>query len=153
MLHARDYPPGSCVYTFVEPNGRNIHIDPIKLRAWCIENKPDVHLVPIQRSLLNRFIADNLISLDRVAELIERFSAGEQPDPVIFAQTGINKDGSFDGLLVDGRHRYAICCLYRIPLINAYVLPKKIWIKFRIFGLRELTQEQLSAAPLSPRNY
>ena len=70
------------IYTFVKPDGTNVHIDSEGLRQWTLQAKPEVVEVPIDREIALGFLRDNVISSRRVMELMQGYTT---LTPMIFA--------------------------------------------------------------------
>jgi hypothetical protein len=138
------------LYTFVGDDGENIHIDSIKLRLWCIENKPEIFWIPLKYELAAEFLRDNVISIERAKELSKR----KDLDPIIMAKDGtIGANGGPNALLVDGHHRYFLACMSKMQAIPGHFLEVEQWKPFQLHGLPNLTKEQLIKSPITKRNY
>lgn len=143
------------IYTFVDAEtGKNVHIDSGKLRAWCIAMRHSlvIHHVPIQEKLVQEFVEQNAVSMERVMELLLR----DKPlDPIIFAHDGSYspENGGPNFLLVDGRHRYTLAHKCGMTHIPAYLIDMHDWKHFEIVNIPDLTREQLANIPLGERNY
>lgn len=142
-LDAKDYPPGTHIYSFVGHDGVNINIDAEKLRLWCAEHRPEVRLTPVRASIAVDFLDGNVVDLEHVKEVMLLPTL----DPIIYGQTGIGDNGLPDVILIDGHHRYFIAWLTREQFIPAYLVPEKIWREFEIIGLPQITEEELRAMP------
>ena len=140
------------IYTFVDNDGTNIHIDSTALREWCLSNKDlIVYDIPMKRDLGLEFLRDNVISLERIKELI---SKQRTLDPIIMCKDGTYDDkGAPNVLIVDGHHRYFLACLADLKIIPGYCLEVEQWKPFIMEGLPKLTQDQLRKAPIIKRNY
>ena len=138
------------VFSFVQDDGTNIHVDAEKLRLWCIENKPEIFWIPLNYELIKIFKRDNTISSERVVELSKR----KDLDPIIMVKDGtIGSNGHPNAILVDGHHRYALACLRGQKIIEGYFLEEAQWRPFQIHWLRDITAEQLRARPVTKRDY
>lgn len=153
--HARDYPPGSPVYTYVDANGKNVHIDSKALHDWCQQAGLECVLTPIDCDMAMRFLLDNVVSVERVMALATR----QDLTPIIYCMDGqYNNEGRPNVMLVDGHHRYVMMAVrthqaHEMPLIPAYVLEPAQWEPFVIEGLPNMSQDMLRAAPLGKREY
>lgn len=155
MLKASNYKIGDPVYTWVDQKGKNVHIDSRLLRQWCLDNKPDIFLMPVEADIALSFVKHNVVDRKRVFELIKRYSnPDEEMEPIIFAKA--TPDLSCDAMLVDGHHRYFIVCAVGVTMIKCHMIEPSIWQQFQIDGFPDMTLEALKAAPTSPpggRNY
>lgn len=149
MLKARDLDPKEPIYTFVDNDGSNVHIASERLRKWTLTQKLETFLVPMNFKLAQRFLLDNVADPMRVIQLL----AKKQLDPVIFCKTGTTTNGFPDVMLVDGHHRYVLAWKLQMHYIPAYTLEQHQWRPFEIEGCLDLTQEQLTAMPILPREY
>lgn len=150
MLNADDYPAGSAIYSYVDPEGNNIHVDSEKLRQWCAKHKKDMVVLetPVREAIAESFLADNVIDLAHVERVFEMPSL----DPIIYGHDGTyNENGFPNVILIDGHHRYFGAYLAKCEFIPAYVLAPEQWHPFRIAGLPDLTEEQLKSMPTKPR--
>jgi hypothetical protein len=150
------------IYTFVTPDGTNIHIDSTALREWCLSTPPlEVFNVPVHEEQARRLVeVDKAVSLTRLSELFDkgtqalRDHPGQEPfDPLIFCKDGKTTDGAPDVMLVDGHHRYVLLAMMRIPFFPAYVLSPSEWQPFQLHGLPSYTAEELRNTPILKRNY
>jgi hypothetical protein len=140
----------SNIFSFVGDDGTNIHVNAEKLRLWCIENKPEIFLLPLRYELLNNFKRDNVVNPERVLELASRKDLA----PIIMVKDGtIGGNGYPNAILVDGHHRYALACLRGQKYIDGYFLEEAQWRPFQIHWLRDLTAEELRARPVTKRDY
>jgi len=149
-LDARDYPPGTPIYTYIDPaTGVNTHVDSDKLRQWCADNtaKLEVVLTPVDPNIACTFLDDNVIDLAHLA----RVKSMKRLDPIIYCVTEIGANGYPNVLLVDGHHRFFLAYLDRRQLIESYILTREQWVPFQIIGLPDLTENQLRAMPTKPR--
>ena len=136
------------IYTFVKPDGTNVHIDSEGLRQWTLQAKPEVVEVPIDREIALGFLRDNVISSRRVMELMQGYTT---LTPMIFAsESGVTSNV----MLVDGHHRYACYAALGLEFAPAHLLARAEWEPFRIEheGLN-VTQAELKALPVTTRNY
>lgn len=152
MIDGRTLPEGEPVYTFVAEDGENFHIHAHRLRQHLIKTSHKIISAPVRKALASQFLAENSISLERVQELMSRLFASDnpKPDPIILCLT---PGGDHDVMLVDGHHRYFIHALYKVPVIPAWLVEPPIWQEFRVINIRNLSQDELIAAPLGERNY
>jgi|HubBroStandDraft_4_1064222.scaffolds.fasta_scaffold56276_6 hypothetical protein len=140
----------NAVYTFVDNNGTNIHINSEGLRLWCIANKPEIFWLPMNEKVAQDFVRDNVISLDRVKELSTR----KNLDPIIMVKDGtFGSNGHPNAMLVDGHHRYFLTFLRKQPFIEGYFLEESQWRPFQIHWLRDISAEELKRRPVTKRNY
>jgi len=138
------------IFSFVEDDGTNIHINAGALRLWCIENKPEIYSLPLNYDLMEIFERDNTISPERVEELSKR----KDLDPIIMVKDGtLGSNGHPNAIIVDGHHRYALACLRGQQYIEGYFLEEAQWRRFQIFGLPDITAEQLRKSPVTKRDY
>jgi hypothetical protein len=142
------------VFTFVETNGNNIHIDIAPLRQWCLQHgKERIFSVPLDIEFAERIFKDNSVDMERVYELQMRWlTKQEQEEPIIYLITEI-KNNVPDVILADGHHRYIGACMRGQTHITAYVVEPKNWEKYRITGIPSVTKEQLIATPIAKRDY
>lgn len=146
MLDAKDYPDGSAVYSFVDKDGTNTHIDSEKLRVWCREHRREleIHLTPVEAHIASSFLTENVIDLPHVFEVAQM----PKLDPLIYGHDGTyHTNGGPNVYLIDGHHRYFLAWTMKIPFIPAYLLKPGQWQQFQIIGLPDQTREQLIAAP------
>jgi hypothetical protein len=138
------------IYTFVGDDGENIHINAIGLRKWCIDNKPEILWIPLDYEIAKSFVRDNVISLDRVKELMLRPNL----DPIIMVKDGtFGSNGGPNALLVDGHHRFYLAYKQKKIVIEGYFLEVWQWKPFQLHGLPNMTKEQLRKKPITKRNY
>jgi hypothetical protein len=138
------------VFSFVCDDGTNIHVNAGALRLWCIENKPEICWLPLNYDLMKIFKTDNTVSSERIVELSKR----KDLDPIIMVKDGtIGSNGHPNAILVDGHHRYALACLRGQKYIEGYFLEEAQWRPFQIFGLRDVTAEDLRNSPVTKRDY
>jgi hypothetical protein len=144
------------IYTFVDDDGTNIHINAEGLRQWCAANKPEIFNIPLRPEVAVDMIKNNVISMERVHELAGR----KNLDPIIMCKDGTFGDnGGPNIMIVDGHHRYVlICCACafdpkREKIILGYVLEVEQWKPFQIHGLPNVTKEDLIKQPITKRNY
>jgi hypothetical protein len=142
------------IYTHVDHDGTNTHIDAQGLRLWCLQHKPEVYLIPMRFELAAEFIRDNIIDKKRVAELSQREMLGETLGPIIMAKDGtFASNGGPNVMLVDGHHRYFLSAIHKRPFVEGHMLEVAQWKPFQLHGIPEITQEQLVKAPVTKRNY
>ena len=137
------------VFTFIDNNGENVHIDTDGLREWCLANKPEVFNLPLNYAFAATFIPDNCITLDRFRELSKR----KHLDPIIMAKDGTETNGAPNCILVDGRHRFFLACLRKQYSIEGHLLEVEQWKPFQMHNLPSITKEQLRRSPMLKRNY
>lgn len=150
-LDARNYPPGTPIYTFIANDGTTTHVDAVKLFQWCeAQSDLETFRVPVERDRAIGFHRDNCISRSRVLELHLKGIA--TITPIIFGITGYTNNLP-DTILIDGRHRYTLFAAMSLPFIPAYLLHPFQWKPFKIEGLLDMTHDQLRAAPVNGRRY
>jgi hypothetical protein len=138
------------IYSFVDKDGVNTHINAEGLRQWCIETKQEIWNIPLREKVAKMMMENNIVAPERIVELSKRKSL----DPIIMC-----KDGTFDDngapnvMIVDGHHRFVLACLAKLKSIPGHVLELEQWKPFQIHGLPDLTQEELIKAPITKRNY
>jgi hypothetical protein len=138
------------IYSFVGDNGENIHIDSEALRVWCALHKPEIFLIPLKYELVDEFRRDNVVSPERIIELAKR----SHLDPIIMVKDGtIGANGGPNTMLVDGHHRFVLACLRGRIVIEGHFLEVAQWKPFQIYGIPNMTKDQLRAAPITKRNY
>jgi len=146
MLQAKDYPPGSAIYSFVDAvTGENTHVDSEKLRQWCAANRATLEILntPVDPNIAVSFLDENIIDLVHAG----RVSKMKHLDPIIYGKVGTVTHGNPDVLLIDGHHRFFVAYIQGSPLIPAYILEPEQWHQFKIEGLPAVTEEQLRAMP------
>lgn len=152
MRDGSKYPIGYSVYTYVYDNtGENIHIDVPRLRKWCLRKRPQKFMVQVDTNLAMEYVENNIVSNDRVKELLGRWRKNEKFDPIIIAKSG--RSYGPDTYHVDGHHRYVVYAALEIPFIEGWVLPKESWKKYQIINIPTLSHEELRAQPILKRNY
>lgn len=72
------------------------------------------------------------------AHRLERLKDETITEPVVFIHM---RDGSH--LLVDGTHRYVATAIKRMLFIQAYLVERPEWMRFRVFGHPPLTDKAL----------
>lgn len=161
MIDGTKLPMGESIFTHVLPDGENIHIHAGRLRQRLVSNPAFDHqrkLIPCDPRVAHRWIADNIVSPNRVVELLKRHERLEvlrrmeavilctdrDPDP----ETGLP-----DQFFVDGHHRYVMCSILRLPHVPAYLVPWDFWQPYRITGLPPMTRDQLLSLPITKRSY
>jgi hypothetical protein len=138
------------IYTHVDLDGVNTHIDSEKLRRWCIANKPEIFIIPLKYELMAEFRRDNVVSPERILELSKR----KDLDPIIMVKDGTFGDnGGPNVFLVDGHHRYALACMRGQKHILGHFLEESQWRPFQIYLAKDITAEELRARPVTKRNY
>lgn len=147
MIDILTMPVGEPIYTFVGHDGENIHIAANRLRVWCESAGLEPVLGPMDRSVADTFLADNVVSLDRVAQLEGRL----RYDPIIMCKTGTFKDGHPDVVMADGHHRYYVQRDREYFLM--YLLEEHQWRPFQISGAPDMTQEWLREVEVVKRDY
>lgn len=139
------------IFTFIDKDGVNVHIDSEGLRQWCLKTNPEIFSLPLNYTLAHEMLRDNVVSLERVRELITR---KVRLDPIIMVKDGtIGSNGHPNAMLVDGHHRFFIACASGWSHIEGYFLEYSEWKPFQIHGLPSVTREQLKASPITKRNY
>jgi prepilin-type processing-associated H-X9-DG protein len=140
----------SQLYTFVDNDGNNIHVNAIALREWCIKNKPEIFWIPMKYEVAVQMVHDNSVSQKRVKELSKR----KDLDPIIMVKDGTFGDnGGPNVLLVDGHHRYFLAACRKQAVIEGHVLEEAQWRPFQLHDLPKVTKEELIATPITKRNY
>lgn len=143
-------PHGEPIYTFVARDGYNIHIHAERLRVWLASSGHRIEPVPVMEPLVQEFYRDNVIDQARCLELLGK----DRLDPIIMADTERDSHPTIPRfLLVDGHHRYALAHMMRLTHIPAYIVRKRIWQKFRVYNVRNLSQDELRAVPIPRRDY
>lgn len=149
-LQAKDYPPGSFIYSFVEKDtGKNTHVDSELLRKWCAEHKEElrakeqIQLTPVTARIAVSFLEGNVIDLGHAAAVGKM----ETLDPIIYGKTGTITNDAPDVLLIDGHHRYFLAWATKTRFIPAYLLEPDQWRQFEIHGMPDLTEDMLRALP------
>jgi hypothetical protein len=140
------------IYTFVADNGENIHIDAESLRKWCLRNKKlEIHLIPIRVDIAKEMVRDNIVSPERLIELSKRTVL----DPIIMCKDGTfsKENGGPNTMIVDGHHRFVLCAMAKMPVIPGYFLEVEQWKPFQLYGIPDMTKEQLIKAPITKRDY
>lgn len=148
-LHFRDYKPTDQIYTHVLPDGTNVNIDSIRLRAWCIAMRPPIKLLPVDQKQAQSYLRDNVVSMDRCLQLLTK----DKLDPIIFAKDGQFTNGLPDAFHVDGHHRYALAGMCGLRFIPSHLLELHEWKPFQIEGVPPITREFLEAMPVTARSY
>lgn len=140
----------SNIYTFIDDDGKNIHIDSVALREWCMKTKPEIFLLPMNYKVAKDFYHDNVISVARVKELMKR----DHLDPIIMVKDGTTgKNGYPNAMLVDGHHRYYLAYKQGKKFIEGYFLELFQWKPFQLHGLPSITKDQLRDVPITKRDY
>lgn len=149
MLDGKNYPVGSAVYTFVDNEGVNTHVDSELLRQWCAAHTSEleVRLTPVASDIARSFLTDNVVDIDH----LKRVMRMKTLDPLIYGHTGDFTNGNPDVLLIDGHHRYFCAWLCKVAWMPAYILSPEQWHPFQIEGLPSQTHEQLRRAPVKNR--
>jgi hypothetical protein len=138
------------IYTFIDNDGVNTHIDAEGLRKWCAANKPEVFWIPLNYEIALQMMKDNVIAAERIVELSNR----KDLDPIIMCKDGTFGDnGGPNCMMVDGHHRYYLACLSKMEAIPGYFLDVEQWKPFQLHGLPNITRDQLIAAPILRRKY
>lgn len=158
-VDADSLPAGHHVFTHVLPSGENIHIDVSGLRSAVVLNPNFDHqrkLIPIDPHLAHTFVRDNIVSPQRVVQLMGRHRHEAdllRMEPLVFCADGSFTDGAPDVFFVDGHHRYVMCAVFQLTSAPAYIVPPDFWARFRISGLPSISQQELLDLPIRPRNY
>lgn len=151
MLDAKDYPPGTPIYSYVagDDEHTNVHIDSEKLRVWCVEHKAELEWVwiPVEVKQAREWIRDNVVDVSHVMRVMEMKSL----DPVILCRIDPPRPKWPQALYVDGHHRYVAAAVLKVKMIPAFILKPEQWQQFQIAGLPDMTQELLRAMPTKPR--
>ncbi len=157
MLRATDIVaanPLEPIYTFVEKTtGKNVNIASERLRQWTLTQDLEQVLVPVNAPLAQTFVRDNIVSRQRLVELMTRNAMGEEFAPILFAKDGGSTNGAPDVMLIDGHHRLVIAAALGRPFILSQVLEECHWRPFEIAGLPDITDEELKAIPILARSY
>ena len=147
MLSAKDYKPGDAIYTYVDPEGNNIHIDSEKLRQWCADNASSLEVVatPLNESIALSFLDNNVVDFHHLIEV----RGMDKWDPIIYCADGTYSkvNGGPNVILADGHHRYFCAWTMGAEWVPAYVLEPAQWHPFQIDGLPQVTEEELRRAP------
>jgi hypothetical protein len=149
MIPRQAIGPFHQIYTWVRDDGKNFNISTHHLIEWINKTKPAHDFLPIDKSLVDGFIASNSISVDRIRQMM--MMDNPPSDPIIMCLTGrqnINGIPGPEGMLVDGRHRYALYAACGLKLIPCYVIKKLDWQPFRISGMPRLTKQGLVEVPV-----
>ena len=141
------------IYTFVADDGENVHIDSAALYKWCTETKPEIFLLPLDKSLFASFIRDNVIAPQRVYDLAKRKDKDLAPIIMVKDGTVSARNGAPNVMLVDGHHRYALACIRQQEYIKGHMLELEQWKPFQLHGVPDMTQEQLIRTPILKRDY
>lgn len=150
MIPVTDLPPSEHIYSFVGDDGENIHIASDRLRVWCQSARLERVWVPMDRAMAEKFVTDNVISLERVRQL-ELDPPDQEENPVVFCSTGTFTDGNPDVVLADGHHRYY---LHREDeFVLSVLVGEREWRQFRISGIRDTTKDALREMPVLRRKY
>jgi hypothetical protein len=155
-IHVKELAFKEAIYTHVANDGTTTIVAIDRLWKWVQANKKflEVQLVPVDEEFAASFIKNNVVSRERLMELIQRVGRKRYKlDPIIFG-----KDGKFtynrpDVFMMDGHHRYVIHAVLNIPLIKAYVLEEIDWEPFKVVGHPDITQEKLKGVPILKRLY
>jgi hypothetical protein len=140
------------IYSFVGDDGENIHIDAQSLRRWCMSNKKlEICMIPLRVELAKEMVRDNVVSTERIVELSRR----RHLDPIIMCKDGTfsKENGGPNALIVDGHHRFVLACLAKMSVIPGYFLNVEQWKPFQLYGIPDMTREQLIKAPITKRDY
>lgn len=147
--------PWETIYSFVDHQGVNTHIASARLRAWCLEQKPETFWVPLEPKLALQFVRENSISQTRCMQLNRTLPLARAAwEPLIFVHDGELISDKLavlmadSALLVDGHHRYAVAVARGHERILGWCLTKAQWKPFEIVDdSMNLTQEELVAIP------
>jgi hypothetical protein len=125
------------VYSLTGKNGEPLHLDVVSMRAWAEQHAERVS-IPIDLEYINRLIARNAITQERVKAVIAN---PDGPKPLLLCRD-INSDGDE---IVDGNHTYAALGMALVtaqrqgslppgfvPKANAYELLPEHWQRFVI---------------------
>jgi|SRR5882762_3416074 len=137
-----NYGPLEPIYTWVNPKtGENLNVASERLRLFTLDPSSGLSVVytAVSYNQAMEFWRNKTIDLHHVLQL----KAKRRLDPIIYIE---DRDG--DHLLVDGRHRYALIALSGLDMIPSFILKPKEWERFRIVGLKPLTEQQLRDQPL-----
>jgi hypothetical protein len=139
------------IYQCVGDDGIHTCVAINRLYKWVQANKKklEIQLVPVDPGLAASFIKDNVVSRERIMELIHRTDL----EPIIWGKDGTFTEGRPDVFLMDGHHRYALHAAARVAFIKSYVLEMEQWEAFRITDAPEITQDQLRDVPILRRLY
>lgn len=148
MIDARTLSITDPIYTYSDEE-ICVHVASARLRRVCLAIMPEVFLTPVSIDLANKFLSENTISMDRVFAL----TPGDRHEPILYCRDGKFTDGRPDVFLVDGHHRFVRAALEGQSMIEAWVLSEAQWRPFQIFGLPEITGEQLKSQPVLSRSY
>jgi hypothetical protein len=140
------------IYTFVANDGTNTNIASAELFRWTRDHRPKlaIHRVPVDQTLAQSFLRDNITTIERCLELA---TSTKPLTPIIYCHDGSYTEGRPDVFLVDGHHRYCLMGMCRIPFIPAYLLSPKEWKPFEITDLPSITKTQLLNLPNLKRQY
>lgn len=148
------------IYTHVAKDGTNTHIDVAALRNELLNNMEFdkyISLVPVDVSMAQSYLRDNVIDPVRVVQLMRRHMGlpFEKWEPMILCQDNISTaaNGALDVFHADGHHRYVMHSIMRLPFARTYLVPYAGWQKYRVTGLPSLTQQELRDSPVLKRNY
>ena len=135
--------PRTTLYTHVQPDGTNIHINVDSLLAAIKAAQLEVVLVPVEMRVVRAFIDGNAISARRMMQLTPE----QLFQPIIYGYDGTrDKAGRGNVLMIDGHHRYARAASDGLPLIRSYVVERYFWEAHRL-ELPAMTQEELRNLP------
>lgn len=149
-IQFKDLPNGERLYSYVDPDGTNIHIASAKIYDWCIKNEKtlEIQLVPVDPLMAKLYINQNTINRERLRELAMRHSMREDLKPCIFGIDKPNKvNGRPDVFHIDGHHRYVLAAALAQPFIPAWILTRAQWEPYQVMGVPDITQEELNRIP------
>jgi hypothetical protein len=151
-IEALNLPLTDVIFTHVHTDGTNVHIASTRLHHWCLENSNNLEIasVPVEPKHARHFVDDNIVTLDRVQELVNR-GFNSLVIPVILCAEDYSDRP--DVLFVDGHHRYVAHYMLHVPQILAFLLRPCEWHPFRVDGLPSVTHKELLASPNIKRHY
>lgn len=156
MIDASTLPLGTPIFSHVCDDGENIHILASALRTSVLKIASHTHIrhVPLDPKLAHDWIATNVVSPQRVSELLRRHRDPlHDMEPVLLCEAGTTTNYLPDVLFVDGHHRYVMCAALRVPLVPCFQIPFAFWQPYRIIGLPNITRDELRRRPITQRSY
>lgn len=145
--------PWEQIFTFVAPDGYNIHIHAPRLRQHLLATGHPIVVVPVQPKLAQDYVRDNIVSPRRVLQL----DGASLWEPIILCKTEAYEKPEHPTipqvLHVDGHHRLVRHAMMGLSTIKAFLVDMYRWQPFRVYNLPDTTQAQLNAEPIIPRHY